>query len=66
MGVKVGPQASRRMVSDSFKSLQPRTEIYIHDLLTRTEPKLFGKGKILDSKAYLDDVFKKWFTYLRS
>ena len=55
MGVKVGPQAFQRMVSDCLKSLQPHTHIYIHDLLTGTRPKLCGKGRILDSKAYLED-----------
>ena len=29
MGVKVGPQAFQRMVSDWLKSLQPHTHIYI-------------------------------------
>ena len=57
MGVKVGPQAFQRMVSDCFKLLQPHTHIYINDLLTGTRPKLCGKGKILDSKAYLEDHF---------
>ena len=57
MGVKVGPQAFQRMVSDCLKSLQPHTHIYIDDLLTGTRPKLCGKGKILDSKAYLEDHF---------
>ena len=58
MGVKVGPQAFRRMVSDCLKSLQPHTHIYIDGLLTVTRPKLCGKGKILDSKAYLEDRFQ--------
>ena len=58
MGVKVGPQAFQRMVSDCLKSLQPHTHIYIHDLLTGTRPKLCGKGRILDSKAYLEDHFQ--------
>ena len=57
MGVKVGPQAFQRMVSDCLKSLQPHTHIYMDDLLTGTRPKLCGKGKILDSKAYLEDHF---------
>ena len=55
MGMKVGPQAFQRMVSDCLKSLQPHTHIYIDDLLTGTRPKLCGKGKILESKAYLED-----------
>ena len=55
MKVKVGPQASQRMVSDGLTSLQPHTHIYIDDVLTGTQPKLCGKGKILDSKAYLED-----------
>ena len=55
MGVKVGPQAFQRMVSDCLKLLQPHTHIYIDDLLTDTRPKLCAKGKILDSKAYLED-----------
>ena len=58
MGVKVGPQAFQRMVSDCLKLLQPHTHIYINDLLTATRPKLCGKGSILDSKAYLEDHFQ--------
>ena len=58
MGVKVGPQAFQKNVSDCLKSLQPHTHIYIDDLLTGTRPKLCGKGKILDSKAYLEDHFQ--------
>ena len=58
MGVKVAPQAFQRMVSDCFKSPQLDTHIYIHDLLTGTRPKLCGKGKILDSKAYLEEHFQ--------
>ena len=58
MGVKVGPQAFQRMVSDCLKSLQPHTHIYIDDLLTGTQPKLCVKGKILDSNAYLEDHFQ--------
>ena len=58
MGVKIGPQAFQRMVSDCLKSLQLHTHIYIDDLLTGTRPKLCGKGKILDSKAYLEDHFQ--------
>ena len=58
MGVKVGPEAFQRTVSDCLKSLQPHTHIYIHYLLTGTRPKLCGKGKILDSKAYLGDHFR--------
>ena len=58
MGVKVGPQAFQRMVSDCLKLLQPHTHIYIDDLLTGTRPQLCGKGKILDSKAYLEDNFQ--------
>ena len=38
MGVKVGPQAFQRMVSDCLKSLQPHTHIYMDDLLTGTRP----------------------------
>ena len=57
MGVKVGPQAFQRMVTDYLKSPQPQTHIYINDLLTGTRPKLCGKGKILDSKAYLENHF---------
>ena len=57
-GVKVGPQAFQRMVSDCFKSLQPHTHIYIDDLLTGTRPKICGKGKILEPKAYLEDHFQ--------
>ena len=57
MGVKVGPQAFQRIVSDCLKSLQPHTHIYINDLLTGTRPKLCGKGKMLDSKEYLEDHF---------
>ena len=48
MGLKLGPQAFQRMVSDFLKSLQPHTHIYIDDLLTETRPKLCGKGKVLD------------------
>ena len=66
MGVKVGPQAFQRMVSDCLKSLQPHTRIYIDDLLTGTPPKLCGKGKILGSEACLEDHFEKWLNYLRS
>ena len=58
MGVKVGPQAFQRMVSYCLKSLQPHTHIYIDDLLTGTRPKLCGEGKILDSKAFLEDHFQ--------
>ena len=58
MGVKVGPQAFQRMVSDCLKSLQSHTHIYIDDLLTGTSPKLCGKSKILDSKAYPEDHFQ--------
>ena len=58
MGVKVGPQAFQRMVSDFLKSLRPHTHIYIDDLLTGTRRKLSGKGKILNSKAYLQDYFQ--------
>ena len=58
MGVKVGPQAFRRMVSHCLNSLQPHTHIYIDELVTETRPKLCGKGKILDSKAYLEDNFQ--------
>ena len=58
MGVKVGSHAFQRMVSDCLKSLQPHTHIYIDDSLTGTQPKLCGKGKILDSKAYLDNHFQ--------
>ena len=58
MGVKVGPHVFQRMVSDCLKSIQPYTHIYIDDLLMGTRPKLFGKGKILDSKAYLEDHFQ--------
>ena len=36
MGLKVGPQAFQRMVSDCLKSLQTHTHIYIDDLLTGT------------------------------
>ena len=64
--VRVGPQAFQRMVSDCLKSLQPHTHIYIDDQLTGTRPKLCGKGKILDSKAYLEDHFNTWLNYLRS
>ena len=53
MGVKVGPQVFQIMVSDCLKSLQRHTQIYINDLLTGIHPKLCGKNKILDSKAYL-------------
>ena len=59
MGVKVGPQAFQGAMSDCLKLLQPHTHIYIDDLLTGTGPKLCGKGKILDSKAYLPDHFQK-------
>ena len=38
-----------------MKSLQRHTHIYIDDLLTGTRPKLCRKGKILDSKGYLED-----------
>ena len=55
MGVKVRPQAFQTMVRVCLKSLQPHTHTYIDDLLTGTRPKLCGKGKILDSKAYLED-----------
>ena len=58
MGVKVGPQALQRMVSDCLKSLQPHTHIDIDDLLTRRRPTLCGNRKILDSKAYLEDHFQ--------
>ena len=58
MGVKVGPQGFQRMVSDCLKLLQPHTHIYMDHLLTRTRPQLCGKGKILDSKAYLEDHFQ--------
>ena len=58
MGVKVGPQAFERMVSDCLKSLQPHTHISNDDLLTGTRSKLCGKGKILHSKAYLEDHFQ--------
>ena len=58
MGVKAGPQAFQRMASDCLKSLGPHTHIYIGDLPTGTRPKLCGKGKILDSKAYLEDHFQ--------
>ena len=58
MGVKVGRQALQRMVSDYLKSLQPHTHIYIDDLLTGTRPKVCGKGKMLDPKAYLEDHFQ--------
>ena len=58
MGLKVGPEAFQRMVSDCLKSLQPHTQTYIDDLLTGTRPKLCGKGKILDSMAYLEDHFQ--------
>ena len=58
MGVKVGSQAFQRMVNDCLKSLQPHTDIYMADLLTVTRPKLCIKGKILDSKAYLEDHFQ--------
>ena len=61
MGVKVGPQGFQRMVSDCLKSLQPHTHIYIDDLPTGTRPKLCGKGKILDSKTYLEDHFQNVF-----
>ena len=64
MGVKVGPQALRRMVSDCLRSLQPHTLIYIDDLLTVHNPNLCGKGKILDSKAYLKDHFRNVFTVI--
>ena len=57
MAVKVGPQAFQRMVSDCLKSPQPHTHIYIDDLLTGTRPKICCKGKIRDSKAYLEDHF---------
>ena len=46
------------MVTDCLKSLQPQTHIDIDDLLTGTRPTLCGKGKILDSKAYLEDPFQ--------
>ena len=59
MGLKVGPQAFQRLVSDCFKLLQPHTHIYINDLLTGTRHKLCGKGKLLDSKVYLEDHFHK-------
>ena len=58
MGVKVGPQAFQRMVSECLKSLQPHTHYYIDDLLTGTRPELCGKGKILHSNAYLEDHFR--------
>ena len=58
MGMKVGPQGFQRMVSDCLKSLQPHKHICIVDLLTGTRLKLCGKGKILDSKAYLKDHFQ--------
>ena len=57
MGVKAGPPAFQRMVSDCLKSLQPHTHICIDDLLTGARPTLCGKGKVLDSKAYLEDHF---------
>ena len=59
MGVTVGPQAFQRMVNDWLKSLRPHTHIYIDDLLTGTQPKLCAKGKILESKAYLEHHFQK-------
>ena len=58
MGVKVGPLAFQGMASDCLKSLQQHTHIYIDDLLTGTQPHLCGKGKILDSKAYLKQHFQ--------
>ena len=58
MGVKVGPQAFQRMMTDCLRSLQPHAHIYTNDLLTRTRRKLCGKGKIRDSKAYLKDHFE--------
>ena len=58
IGVKVGPQAFQRMMSNCLKSLQPHTLNYIDDLLTETLPKLFGKGKILYSNAYLEHHFQ--------
>ena len=58
MVVKVGLQTLQRMVSDCLKALQFHTHIYIDDLLTGTRRKLCGKGKILDSKAYLEDHFQ--------
>ena len=51
MGVKVGPQAAQRKVSDWLKSLQPHIHINIDDLFTETRPKLCGRNKILDSKV---------------
>ena len=59
MGVKVGTQAFETVMSDCLKSQQPHTHIYIDDLLTGTRPRLCGKGKIRDSKAYLEDHFHK-------
>ena len=60
MGVKVGLKAFQRIVSDCLKLLLPHTHIYIDDLLTETRPKLCGKGKILDSKAYPEDHFQNF------
>ena len=45
------------MVRDCLKSLQLHTHIYVIDVLTGTRTKLCGKGKILYSKAYLEDHF---------
>ena len=58
MGVKVGRQGFQRMASDCLKSLQQHRHIYIEDSLTGTRPKHYGKGKILDSKAYPKDNFQ--------
>ena len=56
MGVKVGPQAFQRMVSNCFKSLQPHTHIYIDDL----------RAKDLIQRHTSNTTFKTWSNFLRS
>ena len=54
MGVMVGPQAFRRLVTWYVGRLKPHTRAYIDELLVCTRPTCSGKGKRLDSQAIME------------
>ena len=60
MGVKVGPQALQRMVSDCLKSLQPHTHIYIYYFC------FVVRVKYLIQRHTSKTTFKTWLIFSRS
>ena len=67
MGVKVGPQAFQRMVSDCLKSLQPHKHTFISMIYSRRhDPSFVVRAKYLMQRHTSKTTFKTWSDYLRS